>query len=52
MAVDSLTSVFFFIVSVKCNCLKKQGHIINATKLCELCKTAHEMWFELYPSNN
>lgn len=33
MAVDSLTSVFFFIVSVKCNCLKKQGHIINATKL-------------------
>lgn len=33
MAVDSLTSVFFFIVSVKCNCLKKQGHIINTAPL-------------------
>lgn len=32
MAVDSLTSVFF-IVSVKCNCFKKQGHIINTAPL-------------------
>lgn len=32
MAVDSLTSVFF-IVSLKCNCLKKQGHIINTAPL-------------------